>query len=324
MRTSLAAALVLLGAALPAQSFYIPTNTPGTGTCNAFPFGTTDMRYQTLIPATDLGSAPALIRGFALAPCGTGTRTFRQVTVKMAHLSATTLSTTFAANLGANPITVMDVTNHAWHLTANAWNEIDLQQPFPYNGTDSLVVEFLVLGSGGGTGTTHRDATHQRVYQGSYTGQATGIDGGLTAFKMRIIVGDASHQTFGTGCVGSNSQTPALTFSGDSKLGSTLNVDQAGAPATSPTVLHIGTTSATPFPLDLTPVGAPGCSLYNDALITVAMATTAGGTSTLPLPVPNNPALVGVKLYFQWIDVDPTANALGLIGSNYGRALVGN
>jgi hypothetical protein len=316
--------VLLLPAAVTAQSFYMPSDTPAVGTCNAFPFNTTDMRYQALVRTSELGSTPQLIRGFALAPCTTGIRSFSRITVKMAHLASPTLSTTFDSNI-PGAVTVYDAPNAAWHMTLNTWNEIDLQRPFLFNGTDNLVVDFIVLGSTGAAATTHRDATHQRVYLGSYTGQLTGTDGGLTAFKMRVITGDASLQRFGAGCMGSNSQTPGLAFNGTGKIGTNLSVDQANAVATRPTLLVVGTNSALPvFPLDLAPFGAPGCVLYIDQVVSVPMVTTANGTSSLPLTIPNDPALVGLKLYFQWANLDTAANALGVTTSNYGRALLGN
>lgn len=325
MRASVCLLVATLAAGLSAQSFYMPSDTPAVGTCNAFPFNTTDMRYQALIRATDLNSTPCVIKGFALSPCATGIRTFTRITMKMAHLASGTLSTTFDTNLAAGATTVLDAPRASWHLTANVWNEIDLQQPFLYNGVDNLVVEFLVIGSAGIGATTHRDATHQRVYLGSYTGQLTGTDGGLTAFKMRVIVGDASVQLFGAGCTGSNALVPALSFTGNGKLGTSLGINLTNGRASTPVVLLVGTTSALPvFPLDLTPVGAPNCTVYTNQLVGIGMVASASGTATLSIGVPNDPSLTGLKLYWQWADLDAAANALGLTTSNYGRSLLGN
>ena len=72
MRNTLIVCIASLAGSLSAQSFYIPTNTPTVGTANAFPFNTTNMRYQALLLATDLNSTPALITGFSLAPSASG------------------------------------------------------------------------------------------------------------------------------------------------------------------------------------------------------------------------------------------------------------
>lgn len=325
MHPRFALAAFVLASGLVAQSAYVPSNTPATGTCNAFPFSTSDMRYQALVTAADMGSTPALICGFAVAQCSTGTATFQRLTVKMAHITAASLSTTFDANLAAGAITVLDIPNYTWQATANVWNDLDVQVPFVYNGTDNLVIEVLALGRTGTIGSTHRDATNQRVYLGNYTGQLTGTNGGNTAFKMRLITGDATTWVFGKGCQGSNAMTPALTLSGSSKLGMALGVSQSNALASSPTLLHVGTTSALPvFPFDLGLLGAPGCTMYTNAAISVPMSTSSSGTSRITVNVPNVPSLACFKLYFQWVNLDPMANTLGITTSDYGRAIFGN
>ena len=318
-------ALALLSSGLAAQSAYVPSNTPAAGTCNAFPFSTSDMRYQALVTAADMGNAPALICGFAVAQCSTGVATFQRLTIKMAHLAAPALSTTFDMNLAAGAITVLDAPNYTWQATANVWNDHDMQVPFVYNGTDNLVVEVLAIGRTGSVGSTHRDATNQRVYLGNYTGQATGTNGGNTAFKMRLITGDATTWVFGKGCQGSNAMTPALTLSGSSQLGMSLGVSQSNALPSAPTLLHVGTTSALPlFPFDLGLLGAPGCTMYCNAAIAVPMTTSSSGTSRISLNVPNLTSVVCFKLYFQWVNLDAMANALGVTTSDYGRAVFGN
>ncbi len=320
--------LVLVGFGLaamaPAQSFYVPSDTPTVGTCNAFPFSTSDMRYQALILASDFGNAPTMIRGFSLAPCTTGERTFTRITMKLAHLAAPTLATTFDQNLAAGAATVMDIPSYTWQMTAHQWNDVDLQVPFAYNGVDNLVVEFLVTGSTGAGGNMHRDATHQRVYAGSYTGQLTGTNGGLTAFKMRLIAGDASLQVFGAGCTGSNTLRPSLSFNGTAQRGTTLAVHLADALPSTPLALHVGTSSAFPFPLDLAVAGAPGCLLYHDVFFVAPLSSDPLGTAALAFPLPRFQNTIGLLLYFQWAAADLSANSLGLTTSSYGRALVGN
>ncbi|HET9384858.1 MAG TPA: hypothetical protein VFO67_06900, partial [Gemmatimonadales bacterium] len=311
-----------LSATLSAQSFYIPTNTPTVGTANAFPFNTTNMRYQALIRATELGSTPVLIRGFSLAPSTSGTLEYGPVTMKMAHLASPTLSTTFDTNLAAGAVTTMDVPAFVWPVTANTWMDIDLQTPFVYNGVDNVVVEFLVTNRVTGA-AMRRDATNQRVYLGSYTGQLTGTDGGLTAFKMRVITGDASTATFGRGCPGSTQLTPTVSFTGTSQIGQNLGHNVNNLLPTALCIAAFGFTSAPPFPIDLTFIGLTGCKAYIDFVVTFATIADPAGTATVGIAIPADPALVGFLLYSQWIALDGGA-AGGLTTSNYGRALVGN
>ena len=322
MRNATFVCLAALAAVLPAQSFYVPSNTPTLGTANAFPFNTTNMRYQALIRATELNSTPALITGFGLAPSGSGTLSYGPVTMKMAHLASPTLSTTFDANLAAGAVTTMDVPAFVWPVTLNTWNDIDLQTPFLYNGVDNLVVEFLVTARVTGM-AMRRDTTNQRVYLGSYSGQLTGTDGGLTAFKMRVITGDATTATFGRGCVGSNALTPTVSFSGSSQIGQTLNHLLANTLPNAFCFLVLGFSSAFPYPIDLTPQGFPGCQAYVNAATTLGTFADGAGAATLSTGLPNDPGLVGLTLYSQWAALDAGATG-GLTTSNYGRALIGN
>jgi hypothetical protein len=169
----------------------------------------------------------------------------------------------------------------------------------------------------------HRDATNQRVYLGGYTGQLTGTDGGLTAFKMRVITGDATTATFGRGCVGSNALTPTVSFTGTSQIGQTLNHNLGNALPNAPCLAVFGFSSAPPFPIDLTFLGFTGCRAYVDIVVTLGTIADGAGAATVGVAVPNDPGLVGVVLYSQWAALDGLA-AGGLTTSNYGRALIGN
>lgn len=319
---SAAIGLVAMAGSLPAQSFYVPNANPRGVANNAFPFNTSDMRYQALVTAADLGSLPALITGFALQPASTGVRTFTQVTMKMAHLSSPTLSTTFDQNLAAGAITTMDVANWSWYLTADTWTEVDMQVPFFFNGVDNVVVEFTVYGGSGAAGGMWREGTHPRLYLGNYTGQPTGTLSNNSAFKMRFLVGDAGLGRFGQGCAGSNQLTPALSFSGSSQLGQTLTYELTNAFASTPAFLTVGFWIGFPFPLDLAPYGMPGCTAYVPSLAISTAVTDPAGAGSLQLQIPNNAALTGLFYYAQWFPLDLTSGTL--TASNYGRILVGN
>ena len=75
-----------------------------------------------------------------------------------------------------------------------------------------------------------------------------------------------------------------------------------------------GTWGANPLPLDLTFLGAPGCSWSIDPMFTVPMVSTASGQGQWPhIPIPNNPALGGVSFYDHSVWMDAAANAGGLV-----------
>lgn len=319
MRTTTLLTLSLFVSGLTAQSFYVPADTPGTGTANAFPFNTSDMRYQALVLASELGSTPAMIRGFSLAPSANGTLAYAQVTMKMAHLASPTLSTDFATNLAAGATTTMDQPNWVWPVTGNVWNQVDMQTPFFFNGVDNVVVEFTVIGRSSGV-AMRRENTNQRVYLGSYVGQTTGTNGGLTAFKMRWITGDAELSVYGRGCPGSNSLPPTLGLSGSAQLGQLYWNDLTNALPNTAAALVLGFGSTT---VDLSPAGLTSCNLYVNGGVTLFAAAGPNGDLSLPVGIPSDPAFTGIVIYSQYAALD-TGAAGNATTSNYGRALIGN
>ena len=73
------------------------------------------------------------------------------------------------------------------------------------------------------------------------------------------------------------------------------------------------------IPLDL--LGGPGCTSYTNANLGAEVLAAINGTSTMSLPVPNNPALVGFELTAQ--STCASSNALGFSTSNGLRATAG-
>ena len=76
--------------------------------------------------------------------------------------------------------------------------------------------------------------------------------------------------------------------------------------------------------LPMTLPGAPGCDLLVDPIVLTAYVTSATGTATGPITVPNTAGLVGTDVFHQWVVLDGLANVLGLVTSNAGRARIGN
>lgn len=326
MKTNLLATL-LVSSLGTAQSFVVPPGTtPVNGACNSHPFNTTDMRYQAQVRAVELGNTPGIISGIAFAPCTSGVRSMRQIRVRLAHFNGGTMSTTFDANLTApGPAqTVLDTTEHHWHMVANTWNEIGLQVPFSYNGVDDLVVELLVIGSSGVSGAVRREGTNQRVFLGGYTGQTTGTNGGNNAFKLKLCFGDASTQLFGQSCQGS-AGIPAFALHGTAQLGTNLDLVCSSALPSSPVYFMAGFDTRRPvFPFDLGFAGASGCTLYHDITASAGVLTDPAGTATLTLAVPTAAPIAGIALYASALVLDLGANPAGITTTNYGRALLGN
>jgi hypothetical protein len=93
------------------------------------------------------------------------------------------------------------------------------------------------------------------------------------------------------------------------------------------TLLSLGTIEAgswfgLPIPLDLSPFGAPGCTLSIDMAQVLAQRADVAGAAEYTLVVPSEPGLTGQWLRYQGFAVDPSLNALGAISSRAGKVQV--
>ncbi|MBI5850271.1 MAG: hypothetical protein HZB39_04420 [Planctomycetes bacterium] len=319
-------AVALLSSALAAQSFVVPAGaSPATGSCVGMPFTTAATRCQVLVRNSDLGSQAGVISGLALAPCQSAVRGSVSILVRMAHFSGAALSTTFANNLSSpGPArTVLDTTSHDWRMVAHTWNEIGLQDPFAYNGSDHLVIDIVVTGTSIVLADTHIDTTNQRIFAFNYTNQATGTNGGNTAFKLKLFLGDANLQLFGSSCVGWFTR-PLFSFSGSPRLGGLLGI-HCGPTYASTVVFLLGFDTHRPtWPMELSAFGAPGCRLYHEIMTTITVFTDVTGTGNSLLSIPTVSSLAGTPLYVSAAVPDLLINAGGFTTTNYGRALLGN
>jgi hypothetical protein len=173
MRTpfTLTALLLLAAPLLGQQYYYNPSDTPGVGTCNVIPFGTTkpdpnweNQRYQAAFSDAQLGNPtnPLIICSLAFAPCGVQKRSFDSLKITMAQ-SPLPLGADFNNNLAVRPTVVFDGSCRIWPTKPDAWSDIGLQRSFIYiPGQGDLVVEIIAIGNHligtGGTGF-HRDGT---------------------------------------------------------------------------------------------------------------------------------------------------------------------
>jgi hypothetical protein len=127
------------------------------------------------------------------------------------------------------------------------------------------------------------------------------------------------HGSFGAGCAGSLGvptlgAAPAVRPSFGSVFGQTL----AGLPLGVGFVtlgLSNATSGGLPLPLDLSPFGLGGCSLWAEALST-HLVVGAGNAAVWSFVVPNDLGYLGLTFYNQGLVLDPAANAVGLVVSN--------
>ena len=131
--------------------------------------------------------------------------------------------------------------------------------------------------------------------------------------------------TFGSGCAGSNRQTPALALAGSGKIGQRFRVALTGALPSAIIYLNISAQTFQP-PVNMRLFGGGNCRIYSPigeiALIRTITSTT--GTHGQNFVIPNDTRLVCARAYFQYFCVDRKASPFPFTSSNYGRVLIGN
>ena len=109
---------------------------------------------------------------------------------------------------------------------------------------------------------------------------------------------------YGAGCLGTtiDKANRLALASGD------FDVKLVGASPNQSAFLCIGRSrtawGAMSLPLDMTPLGAPGCSVLASIDTNVPTMTDGSGLANVTLPVPNQGSLVGSALYLQWASLD--------------------
>lgn len=128
-------------------------------------------------------------------------------------------------------------------------------------------------------------------------------------------------EVLGTAGTHSTGSTPAIGFNGTPGLGQTFDITLSNSIPNGANFLAIGWSNtqwnAFTLPLDLGGFGAPGNFLYVSLDYLFPGTNTSTGEASKTLTVPNDPAWAGKDVYFQWRLIDPAANPLGSIASDY-------
>jgi len=200
------------------------------------------------------------------------------------------------------------------------------------------------------TGSSHgRSTVRFNLTPGTYFlevfGGTTTVSGNYTleVGVMPSIYVDASYAlvTVNATCLGTNTLRPTIaiedffTTRERPVLGAYFRRTVKDMPANAPYFFVQGfTTSAiatgnggtTPLPLDLTSLGAVGCSLNVDIQNLRLGVANALGRSEQGEVLTTNPVFRGLPVYEQAVVLDPTApgNTLGVTFSNYARQILGD
>jgi hypothetical protein len=126
----------------------------------------------------------------------------------------------------------------------------------------------------------------------------------------------------GAGCAGTGGVTRLQAIAAP-RVGVSLEVELQPAPPLGATLL-VGFANTTspfgPLPLDLGPLGMPGCALRVSPDVAVPLRA---GAARATLPIPANPALIDLLVHVQAVVADPAANALGVVMSDAATARLG-
>ena len=139
-------------------------------------------------------------------------------------------------------------------------------------------------------------------------------------YHLSIIGGAyASANAYGTGCDGLALTTNGMPRIANGSFAMVLN----SVPLVSPIGLFAFGTVAVDPGIDLTFLSMPGCFAYQNLDIGLFSGSpVSGGTSTMPLPIPNSPPLNGTTLAVQGLSLS-LATPFGLASSNGVRVVLG-
>jgi hypothetical protein len=190
MKRSLTLALLCLVAATPlavAQGqVCVPDNVPTTGGTNVYPFGyQQEWRYQLLVDASGLPSAPFKITDMAVNARTTTIFTAPQLQIRMCNVTLSSFQAAADRNFDSNlcpcptqvyngPITI--------NATSGIWTNLGLQCSHAYDGRRNLLIEIRYRATSQQglrqASTTVASAVRRlwRFGTGSYTATTGGVD----------------------------------------------------------------------------------------------------------------------------------------------------
>lgn len=141
-------------------------------------------------------------------------------------------------------------------------------------------------------------------------------------FHYSLSPGSATWSRFGSGC---GTTPPALSLQSRPLLGTTATLETSNIQSGTALDFWVLSFASNPSGLTLAPFGLPGCTLFLQAAPLVLQITgVSGTTSTLPLPIPNDPSYVGVTLFCQSAPATSGVNPGGFLVSNAVCMSLGN
>jgi hypothetical protein len=224
---------------------------------------------------------------------------------------------------------------------------LGLPLPFawsPTSPTDDLLIDFIqwsvkdkgalppdpngyfMFNRASNPGTFQR--AHYLRWTTSQPPTARGVDG--YGVKLGLLMNDGNFVVHGGGCPGTSGKAPWIGIQSGTwpQLGRPMTVELHDGPLSSPAALTLGFNNlrlgATPLPIDLVIIGAPGCFMWHDSLATLPLSPTdPTGFASAVVPVPAAGGLLGARLFGTWVNIDPGANPLSITTSGYATIILG-
>lgn len=129
----------------------------------------------------------------------------------------------------------------------------------------------------------------------------------------------------GAGCIGSLG-VPGNIITSLPRLGETMTADFTNLPLNLAAFVfgwNNTTSSFGTLPMDLGPVGAPGCLLRVSDSVVLLLAGS-GNVASFALSIPPDPFFLSMPFYTQALSIDLAANVLGVVASDAAAAVIGN
>lgn len=313
---------------VPASLANTVNGSGGNGT--GFPFGSSNCRTMLLVSAAEAGiTEPFVVRHLRFRPTQTelvGGPSTWTMTVDLSHAVTTpaSMNTTFDANHGADRERVLDgQVSLPYFVRAGDDRhfpiELKLDRPFLWSPSTSnyLAIDVRITGRTGDAvlcettfGLTHDDARLTAGNAGATTGSLQSI---APVVQLGGDRPNALATNYGSGCPGTNGVPITGTIGLPSLPNPDLQVTIRSALGNAAAVFFAGFASVT-----VTLPGTVGCDLLHAAEVGMLgwTITDPAGYGAVPLPLANDISMEGLVFRTQWLVLDPTANALGLVTSD--------
>jgi hypothetical protein len=280
--------------------------------------------WETSVSGTGIAESDGRAQYFHVAPApsgfmvtavgfrrGAGTTTVGgfTITTEMVLADTTiapgTIGTDFAANLaGSSNVTtvfpqgpinipVLDA------LTSpTEWIDIPTNAPWMYTGPN-LLVDIDTFGVTSGTENLSVDRC---------------LDSTSGAVKA-----------YGQGCGSADIDIDEINSTDNYLPGTSILLELFNAPTNTLAAAIAGFSPAVysgiPLPLDLSPIGMPGCYMLTSLEALIPQPTDAAGAANVTVPIPNVSGLDNGNVYFQWVYADPAITAPLQLGVTNGYML---